>query len=162
LFSNPSHSLATVQGTVMGTPSYMSPEQARGESVDQRSDIWAFGTILFEMLAGRKLINEPTPTEALAAVLESDLDFSGLPPSPPQRTGWLIGRCLVRAPKRRLQAIGDVRIILDPPTDAPADGLTELVTPRPGPTKALLAAWVTAAIFVAAFAWASAIAWRAT
>ncbi len=116
---------ATKMGVILGTAGYMSPEQAKGANVDKRADIWAYGAVLFEMLTGRRLINEPTASEALAAVLKSDLNFTALPESTPLRIRRLIERCLQRDPKQRLRDIGEARIAIDatdrePTTATPA------------------------------------------
>src|SRR5436309_1319425 len=85
---------ATIEGAILGTPGYMSPEQARGEAVDRRADIWAFGAVLFEMLSGKRLIDEPSASDALAAVLKSNLELAALPPETPRSIRRLIDRCL--------------------------------------------------------------------
>ena len=117
---------ATQAGTIMGTAAYMSPEQAAGKAVDKRSDIWSFGVVLYEMLAGKKLFDGETLSHTLAHVLTAPIDFSNLPPSP--ITG-LLKRCLDRDLKTRLQAIGEARIaiqtyIANPASQAPAPGVT--------------------------------------
>ena len=71
----------TQAGLVLGTAAYMSPEQARGEEADQRSDIWSWGVILYEMLTGGQLFEEPTVSDTLAAVLRAEFDWDALPPS---------------------------------------------------------------------------------
>jgi serine/threonine-protein kinase len=103
---------ATAIGTILGTAGYMSPEQARGESVDGRSDIWAQGCILFEMLSGHSPFRGPSTVDVLAAVLEREPEWSRLPPMPPAlRT--LLERCLRKNAGRRLQHSGDLRIELE-------------------------------------------------
>ncbi len=114
MFNSPTLSLAaTKAGLILGTAGYMSPEQAKGAAVDKRTDIWAFGAVLYELLSGKRLINEPTASEALAAVLKSDLNLEALPASTPPRMRRLIERCLQRDPKQRLRDIGEARITLD-------------------------------------------------
>ena len=102
----------TQMGTLLGTAAYMSPEQARGEEADRRSDVWAFGLLLNEMLSGRKTFNENTISDTLAAVLKSDPDLSGLPPKLPADAHRLIERCLRKDPKERLRDIGDLGLEL--------------------------------------------------
>jgi serine/threonine-protein kinase len=102
-------------GTVMGTPAYMSPEQARGKPVDQRSDIWSFGVVLFEMLTGRSLFAGETASDKIAAVLTHDPDLNALPTKVPAAVRSLLARCLERDVERRLADIGEVRRILEHP-----------------------------------------------
>jgi serine/threonine-protein kinase len=97
---------ATRAGVVLGTPAYMSPEQARGYAVDQRTDVWAFGCVLYEMLVGRAAFGRPTITDTLAAVLEREPDWNALPPSTPPIIRALLIRCLVKDIERRLASIG--------------------------------------------------------
>ncbi|MFI4942793.1 MAG: protein kinase [Burkholderiales bacterium] len=102
----------TAAGLILGTAAYMSPEQARGRAVDKRSDIWAFGVLLYEMLSGRRLFEGETVSDTLAAVLKSEPDWSALPPSTPPALRALVGRCLERDAKRRLRDIGEARLAL--------------------------------------------------
>ncbi len=104
---------ATRAGIVMGTVAYMSPEQASGSVVDKRTDIWAFGVVLFEMLAGGRLFEGETTSHTLADVLRADIDWSRLPASTPTPIRQLLERCLERDRKRRLQAIGEARISIE-------------------------------------------------
>jgi len=106
-------SAGTVAGVILGTAGYMSPEQARGRPVDRRADIWAFGTVLWEMLTGRRLFEGETVSDTLAAVLRADPDWAALPPDAPHAALRLTRRCLQRDPKRRLQAIGDARVEIE-------------------------------------------------
>ena len=100
-------------GMILGTAAYMSPEQARGQALDKRTDIWAFGCVLFEMITGRMVFPGATVSDTIAAVLERSPDWTALPPatSPPVR--HVLARCLEKDPKRRWRDIGDVRIELD-------------------------------------------------
>ena len=97
----------TAAGVILGTAGYMSPEQARGNPVDKRADIWAFGVVLFEMLTGNCLFAGDTVSDTLAAVLKSDPDWNLLPPDTPPRLRDLLAHCLQRDPRRRLRDIGD-------------------------------------------------------
>src|ERR1022692_4432130 len=101
---SPTLSLAMTQaGMILGTAAYMSPEQARGKPVDKRTDIWAFGVVFYEMLAGRDLYGGgETITDTLAAVVMKDPDWSALPAETPQRIRHLLQRCLQKDPKLRL------------------------------------------------------------
>jgi eukaryotic-like serine/threonine-protein kinase len=101
---------ATQQGVILGTAAYMSPEQAKGKTVDKRADIWAFGAVLFEMLTGRQLFKGETVSETLAAVLMREPDFSTLPPNLHPRIHLLLERCLEKDVKNRYSSIGDARV----------------------------------------------------
>jgi Tol biopolymer transport system component/tRNA A-37 threonylcarbamoyl transferase component Bud32 len=102
----------TAANVILGTAGYMSPEQARGQNVDKRADIWAFGVVLFEMLTARRLFTGDTVSDTLAAVLRLDPDWESLPPETPAKMKRLIRRCLERNPDQRLRDIGDARITL--------------------------------------------------
>jgi len=103
----------TQTGIILGTAGYMSPEQARGQRVDARSDVWSFGVMLWEMLTGRQLFREPTVSDTLAAVLKTQIDLASLPADLPPSIRRLIARCLERDPRQRLQAIGEARITIE-------------------------------------------------
>jgi serine/threonine protein kinase/Tol biopolymer transport system component len=103
----------TRDGVILGTAAYMSPEQARGGSVDKRVDVWAFGVVLYEMLTGQKLFAEGSVVDTLSAVLRKEIDLRGLPERTPLRVRELMRRCLDRDPKRRLRDIGEARITLE-------------------------------------------------
>jgi Tol biopolymer transport system component/tRNA A-37 threonylcarbamoyl transferase component Bud32 len=105
---------ATAAGTILGTPAYMSPEQARGRPVDRRTDLWSFGCVLFEMLSGRKAFPGDTPSDAMAAVLTREPDWGALPPATPTAVRDLLRRCLEKDPNRRMRDAGDVRLELEP------------------------------------------------
>ena len=102
----------TAMGIILGTAAYMSPEQARGRTVDKRADVWAFGAVLFEMLTGERLFAGETVTEVLAAVLKDPVRLDRLPPGIPTSLRQLINRCLQRDPRMRLRDIGEARIAL--------------------------------------------------
>jgi protein kinase-like protein len=103
----------TREGTVLGTAAYMSPEQARGQTVDERTDVWSFGCILFEMLSRHRAFRRPTSTETLAAVLTEEPDWTALPEATPAAVRSLLRRCLQRDRDRRVHDMADVRIELD-------------------------------------------------
>ena len=109
---------ATQLGVILGTAAYMAPEQAKGRTVDRRADIWAFGVVLFEMLAGQRAFKGDDISDVLAAVLRQEIDWTALPAGTPQKIRRVLERCLERDPKRRLRDIGDVWIGMDVP-DAP-------------------------------------------
>jgi len=104
---------STRVGAIVGTAGYMSPEQARGEPTDRRSDIWSFGVILWEMLTGKALFSSPTLVDTLASVLKSNPAFDGLPQDTPPSILRLLRRCLERDRKRRLHDIADARLELE-------------------------------------------------
>lgn len=107
----PSH--VTGDGQVLGTPAYMSPEQARGETLDKRTDIWSFGCCLFEALSGRHPFPGKTISEMLASVLTAEPAFAALPRAVPRRLRELLRRCLRKDVKRRLHDIGDARLEIE-------------------------------------------------
>jgi Tol biopolymer transport system component len=103
---------ATREGTVLGTPAYMSPEQARGQPVDRRADIWAFGCCLYESLVGRRAFGGDTTSDTLVAVLDREPDWGALPEATPEGTRRALRRCLTKDVRQRLQHIGDARLEL--------------------------------------------------
>jgi eukaryotic-like serine/threonine-protein kinase len=103
----------TRHGSVIGTAGYMSPEQARGQEVDTRADIWAFGCVLFEMLSGRPVFARDTVSDTLVAVLEREPDWGLVPATTPQSLVRLMRRCLQKDPSRRLRDIADARPDID-------------------------------------------------
>jgi serine/threonine-protein kinase len=120
-------SVGTVTGLVLGTPGYMSPEQARGAEVDQRTDIWAFGCLLYELLAGRRAFESETVSGTVAAVLEHEPDWQALPVNTPPTIRALLRQCLQKDAKQRLNSIAEARATLEdlqrgaavPPSGAP-------------------------------------------
>jgi len=140
---------ATVQGMILGTAGYMSPEQAKGFAVDKRADIWALGVLLYEMLVGRTLFVGDSVGDTLAAVIRADIDFSRLPKETPPAIRRLLRRCLERNPKNRLHDVADARIVLDEVLAGKGDELPAGANPtvaatlrRPG--------WILPAIAVTA------------
>ena len=99
---------ATQQGVILGTAAYMSPEQARGKPVDKRTDIWAFGCILFEMLSGRQVFSGEVMSDIMASVLKSRPDYESLPKSIHPKFHGLLERCLEKKPQDRYRDIGDI------------------------------------------------------
>ena len=106
---------ATKMGMIIGTAAYMSPEQARGKPVDKRSDIWAFGCVLYEALTGRRAFAGETVTDIIAAVVKNEPDWSALPADTPAHIRTLLVRCLQKDPRRRLRDIGDARLEIEEP-----------------------------------------------
>jgi Tol biopolymer transport system component len=103
----------TMQGVILGTAAYMSPEQAKAKPIDRRADIWAFGCVLFEMLTGRRAFEGEDVTDTIAAVVSKEPDWSQLPASTPPSVQLLLRRCLEKNPNRRLPHIGVARLELD-------------------------------------------------
>ena len=140
----------TVEGVILGTAAYMSPEQARGQSVDKRTDIWAFGCVLFEMLTGRAPFARETMSDTLAAILEAEPEWHLLPSSTPPNILRLLERCLAKDRKRRIRDIADARIELgEPVAGSPSIARDRMdARTRPGLTPALtsrrLAWWLAA------------------
>ncbi len=139
---------ATEAGIILGTAAYMSPEQARGKTIDKRADIWSFGVVTFEMLSGRRLFQGETASDTLAAVLRQDVDWSLLPKNLPAADRRLIERCLERDPKKRLRDIGEARLALEA---APETGrATAAAREQTGPRGRLLSMGLVAVIAFAA------------
>ena len=132
-------------GVILGTAAYMSPEQARGKTVDKRADIWAFGVVLFEMLTGKRLFHGETTSDTLAAVLKTDPDWRLLPVETPSRARELLRRCLNRDPRERLRDMDEARVTL-------AGGAEPLARPRPV-WKALVVASALSLATGAAIVW---------
>ena len=116
-------STVTEPGRVIGTPAYMSPEQARGQPTDKRTDIWSFGCVLYEMLTGRVPFEGQTASDTLAGILGREPQWEALPQNMPANIQVLLRRCLEKDPRRRLQHVGDavieIRETLSPPSTAP-------------------------------------------
>jgi serine/threonine-protein kinase len=134
------------RGPIVGTAAYMSPEQARGRESDRRSDIWAFGAVLFEMLSGCRAFEGRSVSDTLAAVTSGDVDWSRLPAPTPPPLRQLLARCLERDAGRRLRDIGEARIVLD---DL-ADGLTSTSDVRSTSTRSRSVALLVSASAAAA------------
>jgi len=149
----------TQAGTLLGTAAYMSPEQARGEEADRRSDVWAFGVLLNEMLSGRKTFNESTISDTLAAVLKSDPDLDGLPTKLPTAAQRLIERCLKKDPKERLRDMGDVGLRLREILERLKNPAAETEAPIEAVTPAGKPAWRTAVVAIALGALAALATW---
>ena len=120
---------ATMQGVILGTAAYMSPEQARGKSVDKRTDIWAFGCALYEMLSGRQAFHGEDVTDILAAVVKTEPDWSKLPAEMPASVSILLRRCLRKDRRQRLADASGVRIEIEDALATPQ--VANLATPAP-------------------------------
>jgi serine/threonine protein kinase len=131
----------TAMGVIMGTAAYMSPEQAKGQPVDRRADIWAFGVVFAEMLTGKRMFAGDSVSETIASVIK---DPPAIPDAPPA-IRQLIARCLQRDQRARLRDIGEARIVLEDPasmTSAPAAAAGPVPAGRPGLAWALISAVV--------------------
>jgi Tol biopolymer transport system component len=113
LNSSPTLTAMTQGLVILGTAAYMSPEQARGQPVDQRTDIWSFGCVLFEVLAGRRPFSGDTSTEVLAGIIRSSVEWNSLPGDTPPSLRRLLRRCLEKDQRQRLQNIADARFDLE-------------------------------------------------
>jgi eukaryotic-like serine/threonine-protein kinase len=147
----------TSEGMVVGSAAYMSPEQARGQNVDKRTDIWAFGCVLYEMLAGRAAFARATVTDTLTAVLEHQPDWTALPPATPPHVRGVLRRCLEKDVRRRARDIGDVRMELEEAD--PAAG-TAGATGGDNARRGVLV-WAIATAAIAAVAIIAVLAWIA-
>jgi serine/threonine protein kinase len=111
----------TQDGVLLGTVAYMSPEQARGQALDKRTDIWSFGCVLYEMLTGRRAASGGAVTETIASVLEDEPDWTALPATTPLLIQRLLQRCLEKDVSRRLKDIGDARLEIEDALTSPGD-----------------------------------------
>lgn len=125
LTASPTMLAPTQAGMILGTAAYMSPEQARGRAVDKRTDVWAFGCVLYEMLVAEPAFGGETVTDILAGIVHREPDLERLPAATPRRLRRLLERCLEKDPLRRLRDIGEARISLERALrepEAPVDG----------------------------------------
>ena len=139
----------TQAGMILGSAAYMSPEQARGKTVDKRADIWAFGVVLYEMLTGGRLFAGDSVPETLGLIFSREPDLALLPVATPARIRTLIARCLVKDPRQRLRDIGDARLDLEDAREAPA-----LAAPTPVRSVRRALPWGMAAAAVLLAGWA--------
>jgi serine/threonine-protein kinase len=150
----------TQAGIILGTAAYMSPEQARGKTVDKRADIWAFGVVLFEMLTGKRAFHGEDITDTLAAVVKLDPTWDAVGADVPARVRQVLRVCLQKDPKQRAQAIGDVRLALEGAFETASPQTTVTETQPARATSTLHAAVAAALVMIAvvtSWGW-----WRAT
>ncbi|MFQ5742512.1 MAG: protein kinase, partial [Acidobacteriota bacterium] len=152
---SPTMAVATQAGVILGTAAYMSPEQARGRPLDKRTDIWAFGCVLFEMLSGEPAYDGETVSDTMAAILKEPPDWDALPDSAPAAGRRLLRRCLEKDPANRLRDVGDARIEIREALHAPA-GDRSVVGRGAKPSRTAL--WWTAGAAFALGALASTLA----
>ncbi len=138
LSPEPTHS-----GVILGTATYMSPEQARGKAVDARCDVWAFGCVLFEMLTGARAFDGATFTDVLASIVTSEPDWQALPAATPHQVRSLVARCLRKDPAERLRDIADGRFQIE---EAMHERSTTVVERPPASRMRERMAWIAAAL----------------
>jgi serine/threonine-protein kinase len=147
----------TAMGVILGTAAYMSPEQAKGRPADKRSDLWAFGCVIYEMLTGKRIFDAEDVSETMALVITREPDWSALPATTPLAIHRLIRRCLERDRKRRLADAADARLDIDEALTAPRSQVTSPPSRRPLNRRGLVlvaaSLTVTAAAFGAAATW---------
>jgi serine/threonine protein kinase len=142
------------EGVILGTLGYMSPEQARGKAADTRTDVWAFGCVLYEMLSGRLAFQRATTSETIAAVLECEPDFAALPPDTPAGICRLLRRCLQKDPRQRLRDIGDARLEIAEALARPnADVAVDAAQSRRSRRGRVVAYAVAASVIIVALGW---------
>ncbi|MCB9379045.1 MAG: serine/threonine protein kinase, partial [Holophagales bacterium] len=160
LLNSPTLTAAGTQlGVILGTAAYMAPEQAKGFTVDKRVDVWAFGVVLYEMLAGGRLFHGDSVADTLAGVLRSEIDLDALPAETPPAIRRLLRRCLERNPKNRLHDIADARLVLADVERGEADAPREAVaSPAAVPARS---AWRLPVLLFAVAAAAALAGWLA-
>jgi serine/threonine protein kinase/WD40 repeat protein len=146
---------ATKVGVILGTAAYMSPEQAAGNAVDKRSDLWAFGVVLLEMLTGRQVFQGETASQVLASVLKDEPDWTTLPTNTPASIRRLLRRCLEKDRRRRLADAADARLEIDealtvPTADQPSAGA---LRPPRSAVPLVIASGLGSALLVALAMW---------
>jgi serine/threonine-protein kinase len=139
----------TVQGVILGTAGYMSPEQARGKAVNRRADIWAFGCVLLEMLTGRQTFAGDTVSDTLAAVLKTEPDLGAVPADTPGEIARLLRRCLDKDPLTRLRDIGEARVVIERVLRGERESAATAAAARPAPSARRRIAWGAGAAVIA-------------
>ena len=140
----------THDGVILGTAPYMSPEQARGQLVDKRTDIWAFGCVLHEMLTGRVVFRGDTVSDTIATILQGEPNWAALPAATPRSIDRLLRRCLEKDSKRRLRDIGEARIEIDETISRPAPPEAPATQDRDQPSRWRVLTFVALAAAVVA------------
>ena len=129
-----SPTIGTEEGVIVGTAAYMSPEQARGQAVDRRTDIWAFGCVMFESLTGTRPFAGPTLSDTIVRILEREPDWALIPQDTPSGIEHLLRRCLTKDPHHRLRDIGDARLDIDDALSLPHAAARTPAAPAKSPT----------------------------
>jgi serine/threonine-protein kinase len=135
---------ATMQGVIIGTAAYMSPEQARGKACDKRTDIWAFGCVLYELLTGKQTFKGEDVTDIFAAVVRAEPDWHALPAATPLKVRDLLKRCLQKDKALRLRDSGDARIEIQEALSSPSESPTAIVPAESGWRHAIVLGLVAA------------------
>ena len=144
--------LATEEGRLLGTPTYMAPEQVRGKPIDRRVDVWAFGCVLYECLTAKRAFEGETISDVLASVLEKQPEWSALPPGMPTRVRELLVRCLDKDARSRLRDVGEARVLLErAPEPSAASGAGSGA--RGVPVRLVVGGAFVAVLVVALVAW---------
>ena len=139
-------------GMILGTAAYMSPEQAKGRAADKRSDVWAFGCVLYEMLTGARAFQGDDVSDTLAAVLRGEPDWTALPASTPPPIRRLLRRCLEKDRKRRLDSAADARLEIEEALTAPSAVDGAAASAGPASRRRIIAAASVALLVGAAVA----------
>ena len=150
--------LSTEAGRLLGTPTYMAPEQARGKPINKRVDIWAFGCVLYECLTAKRAFVGETLTDVLGAVLHTHADLSALPEATPRRVRELLERCFAKDPRQRLRDIGDARLELERAL-AGHDSSAADVGARPRRTVLRVSLCAAVALLLVGLGWMLALRW---
>jgi len=135
----------TRTGTLLGTAAYMSPEQARGKAVDKRTDVWAFGCVLYELLTRQRAFQGEDASQIAAAILRDEPDWAALPPATPTHICRLLNRCLAKKPHDRLHDIADARITMQSPSDDDGSSCQSALPAPSGGRWLLRLAWLLTA-----------------
>ncbi len=152
---------ATRMGVILGTAAYMSPEQAKGKPLDKRTDIWAFGCVLYEMLTGKRAFEGEDVSDTLASVLKGEPDWDALPADAPPRLRTIVKRCLEKDRKARIPDISTVRFLMDEPAASTAPAIGTAADAEAGSKKSRRASrvWQATAALLAMTTIAGAAAW---
>jgi Tol biopolymer transport system component len=150
----------TGEGVIMGTVGYMSPEQARGQAVDRRTDVWSFGCLLYECLTGRRAYAGPTASDTLSAILASEPDWNALPASTPREIRILLKHCLRKDREQRLRDLGDARLTIEEARASPPGPRLPEAGPPAAPVRARTRVGWLAAAFALGACGATLLWWR--
>jgi eukaryotic-like serine/threonine-protein kinase len=153
---------ATQAGVLLGTAAYMPPEQAKGNPVDKRADLWSFGCVLFEMITGNRPFHGETISHVLAKIIERDPDWNALPARTPRPVRTLLRRCLEKDPRRRLDSAAVARLEIEEASTTPATNGIPVTDVNRDPPAARWHLWVTVAVAVLAATVGARTTWTVT